>query len=67
MEQYVGVSQDQTSICVVDGNGRVLWQGKSASTPDMMCIPTKSATGLIGQLRPEAGHRTDRISARSGC
>ena len=44
MEQYVGVSQDQTSICVVDGNGRVLWQGKSASTPDMMCIPTKSAT-----------------------
>ena len=44
MNQYVGVSQGQTSIRVVDGNGRVLWQGKSASTPDMMCIPTKSAT-----------------------
>ena len=44
MELYVGVPQDQTSICVVDGNGRVLWQGKCASTPDMMCIPTKSAT-----------------------
>jgi hypothetical protein len=44
MNQYVGVSQDQTSIRVVDGNGRVLWQGKCASTPDMMGIPTKSAT-----------------------
>ena len=46
MKQYVGldVSQDQTSICVVDESGRVLWQGKCASTPDMMCIPTKSAT-----------------------
>ena len=36
MKQYVGldVSQDQTSICVVDESGRVLWQGKCASTPE---------------------------------
>ena len=36
MKQYVGldVSQDQTSICVVGESGRVLWQGKCASTPE---------------------------------
>ena len=41
MEQYVGldVSQAQTSICVVDGAGKVLWQkvlwqGKCPMTPE---------------------------------
>src|SRR5689334_8932240 len=36
MEQYVGldVSLEQTSIYVIDGAGKVLWQGKSASTPE---------------------------------
>jgi len=36
MEQYVGldVSQEQTSVCVVDGGGRVIWEGKCTSTPE---------------------------------
>jgi len=36
MEQYVGldVSQEQTSVCVVDGGGKVIWEGKCASTPE---------------------------------
>src|SRR5215211_7976553 len=36
MEQYVGldVSLEQTSVCVVDGSGKTLWQGKCASTPE---------------------------------
>src|SRR5689334_4930105 len=36
MEQYVGldVSQEQTSVCVVDGGGKVIWEGKCTSTPE---------------------------------
>ena len=32
MEQYVGldVSQEQTSVCVVDGGGKVIWEGKDS-------------------------------------
>ena len=38
MAQYVGldVSLAQTSICVVDGDGGTLWQGKCASTPEAL-------------------------------
>jgi transposase len=34
MNQYVGldVSLEQTAICVVDDNGKPVWQGKCAST-----------------------------------
>jgi transposase len=42
MKQYVGVSQDQTSICVVDESGRVLWQGKCASTPEAIAATLSS-------------------------
>ena len=44
MKQYVGldVSQDQTSICVVDESGRVLWQGKCASTPEAIAATLAS-------------------------
>ena len=53
MEQYVGVSQDQTSICVVDGNGRVLWQGKSRLDPG------------YDVYSDEVGHCSDVMSANS--
>lgn len=35
MEQYVGldVSQKETAACVVDAEGRRIWQGMCASTP----------------------------------
>jgi hypothetical protein len=48
MEQYVGldVSLEQTSICVVDGSGKALWQGKCASTPEALAA-------VIPQSRPE--------------
>ncbi len=37
-EQFVGfdVSQAETSVCVVDGSGKVVWKGKCASTPEAM-------------------------------
>ena len=57
MKQYVGldVSQDQTSICVVDENGRVLWQGKCASTPEAIAA-------TLGTRAPHA----ERIGLESG-
>jgi transposase len=57
MKQYVGldVSQDQTSMCVVDENGRVLWQGKCATTPE----------AIAGTLRTRAS-QAERIGLESG-
>lgn len=36
MEQYVGldVSQKQTAVCVVDDEGKRVWQGTCRSTPE---------------------------------
>jgi len=55
MKQYVGldVSQDQTSICVVDESGRVLWQGKCASTPEAIAATLSSKAP--GAERMESG------------
>ena len=38
MEQYVGldVSQKETVICVIDGNGKQVWEGVCSSTPEAM-------------------------------
>src|SRR5215208_1625931 len=56
-EQYVGldVSQEQTSVCVVDGGGKVIWEGKCASTPEAIAA-------TIGTRAPEAV----RIGLESG-
>ena len=57
MNQYVGldVSQDQTSICVVDEGDRVLWQGRCASTPEAIAA-------TLGSRAPQA----ERIGLESG-
>jgi transposase len=49
------VSQDQTSMCVVDENGRVLWQGKCATIPE----------AIAGTLRTRAS-QAERIGLESG-
>jgi transposase len=50
MEQYVGldVSQEQTSVCVVDGGGQVIWEGKCTSSPEAIAatIQGSAATGF---------------------
>ena len=35
MEEYVGldVSMEETSVCVMDGGGRMVWEGKVATEP----------------------------------
>src|SRR5215218_9840821 len=44
MEQYVGldVSQEQTSVCVVDGSGKVIWEGKGTSTPEAIAATLRT-------------------------
>src|SRR4051794_22444469 len=57
MKQYVGldVSQDQTSICVVDESGRVLWQGKCASTPEAIAATLNSKAPGAERIGLESG------------
>src|SRR3954468_12943341 len=55
MKQYVGVSQDQTSICVVDVSGHVLWQGKCASTPEAIAATLSSKAPGAERIGLESG------------
>jgi transposase len=38
MEKYVGldVSMEETSVCVLDGNGNISFEGKTSSRPDAL-------------------------------
>ena len=57
MEQYVGldVSQEQTSICVVDGDGKALWQGKCASTPETLAATIRTRAPQAARIGLESG------------
>src|ERR1039458_1133950 len=50
MQQYVGldVSQELTYACVVDRDGKILWQGQCASTPEAIgAIIKEKAPGAV--------------------
>ncbi|TDG04726.1 IS110 family transposase, partial [Paracraurococcus ruber] len=57
MEQYVGldVSQEQTSVCVVDSNGQTLWQGKCASTPEAIAATIRAKAPEVVRIGLESG------------
>ena len=57
MKQYVGldVSQKETSVCVVDEQGRLMFEGKAKSTPGAL-------TDLIHRRAPQA----ERIGFETG-
>lgn len=57
MKHYVGldVSQKETSVCVVDGEGRLVFEGKAASTPGALA-------NLIRKRAPSA----ERIGFETG-
>ena len=57
MDQYVGldVSLEQTSICVVDEDGKALWQGKCASTPEMLAATIRMRAPRAARIGLESG------------
>jgi hypothetical protein len=44
MEHFVGldVSQEMTHLCVIDGQGKTVWQGRCLSTPEAIAGTIKS-------------------------
>jgi transposase len=56
-EQFVGfdVSQAETSVCVVDGAGKVVWQGKCDSTPEAMAAIVKRRAPYVARIALETG------------
>jgi transposase len=57
MEQYVGldVSQEQTSVCVVDGGGKVIWEGKCTSTPEAIAATIRTRAPEVVRIGLESG------------
>ena len=57
MEQYVGldVSLEQSSVCVVDGDGKTLWQGKCASTPEAIAATIRAKAPAVVRIGLESG------------
>lgn len=58
MEQYVGldVSQDVTHICVVDRDGKKLWEGSCESTPEAIGETVKKHAPDAVKIGLESGH-----------
>jgi transposase len=56
-EQFVGfdVSQAETSVCVVDVAGKVVWQGKCASTPEAMAAIVQRRAPHAARIALETG------------
>ena len=52
VEQYVGldVSLEQTAICVVDGSGKTIWQGKCVSTPEAIAAAIRAKAPEVARV-----------------
>jgi hypothetical protein len=62
MNHYVGidVSLEAPSLCVVDGNGKIVREGKFVRQPDALDLV------LLGSQRREAIERTHDLADRVG-
>ena len=76
MELYVGldVSLDMTSVCVLDGAGKIVWRGRCSSTPDAIArvirehAPTAVRIGLeAGQLSTWLVHGLRKLGLPAIC
>jgi len=56
-QQFVGfdVSQAEISVCVVDGAGTIVWQGKCASTPEAMAALIQRRAVHVVRIAVETG------------
>lgn len=57
MEQFVGldVSQETTHVCVVDSQGKMVWQGKCLSTPEAVADVIKERARKAVRMGLESG------------
>lgn len=57
MQQYVGpdVSQEVTHLCVVDSEGKIVWQGKCSSTPNAIAAAIKAKAPNVARIGLETG------------
>jgi transposase len=57
MEHYAGidVSLEQSSVCVVDGAGKIIWEAKVASEPKALAMALRSLKLPIVRVGLEAG------------
>src|SRR5260370_7511479 len=57
MEHFVGldVSQEMTHFCVIDGQGKTVWQGRCLSTPEAIAGTIKSKAPDVVRIGLESG------------
>jgi transposase len=57
MEQYVGldVSQQTTHLCVIDNNGKAVWRGQCASTPEAIAKTIQTKAPKVARVGLESG------------
>jgi transposase len=57
MEQFVGldVSQEMTHLCVIGGDGKIVWQGKCQSTPEAIAATIRSRAPDVVRIGLESG------------
>ena len=57
MEQFVGldVSQEMTHLCVIGGDGKIVWQGKCLSTPESIAETIRSRAPDVVRIGLESG------------
>jgi transposase len=57
MKQYVGldVSLEQTAVCIVDEQGKPLWRGKCASTPEAIAAVVEARAPHVERIGLESG------------
>jgi len=62
-KQYVGldVSLKETSICVIDDVGKIVWRGRTESTPEAIASAVKQHRPMRFGLGSKVG------SYRAGC
>jgi predicted NBD/HSP70 family sugar kinase len=62
MDHYVGldVSLEQTAVCVIDGNGKTLWQGKCASNPEALAATICARAPAVVRIGLGSRHCRER-------
>ena len=60
MEYYAGldVSEEATSVCVIDGRGKVVWEAKVATDPSELVLHLSRFSGELSLVGLEAGALT---------